>query len=88
MSAEHSKMVLFGKWLTLQVRDYQAALNGACSDYKVKDALIRIKYGNLEAFGQCLSVFSELFEGDTDKWIKSYLAELEMTEKGEKEDDQ
>ncbi len=88
--AEVDKFIAFGKWLNLQIQYYQESLNGICANSDKPESLIRIKYGNLEAYRECMISFTELYNEPLEKWISGRLPdeEVEQKEKENAEDNE
>lgn len=71
------KMAAFGKYLTMQVVRYREELHSVCANDKVGIETVKRKYGHLEAFTEVLNTFSELYNGDLEKFNVEYLNQKE-----------
>lgn len=71
--SDYDKMVAFGRYLTEGTIKYRAELMNLCQDVTKPIDAIRLKAGHTEAYAEILSVFSELYEGDLEKFKESYL---------------
>jgi len=67
------KMMAFGHWLTLKKAQLHTELFQVSTNANHSEAKIRVKAGHVEAYTQCLEVFSELYNGDLNKFEESYL---------------
>lgn len=71
--SETDKLIAFGQWLAAQVQHYENVLTSACADVDKPETLIRLKYGNLEAFRECMIAFTELYNEPLENWRKDRL---------------
>ena len=74
------KLMAFGQWLTEQTVQRGHELSAVCGNDKMELPTVKRKYGQLEAFTEILKAFSELYEGDLDKFRTSYLNETKENE--------
>jgi hypothetical protein len=71
--SDFDKMVAFGKYLTQGLIKYRDQLMSECSNIDRPIDAIRLKYGHVEAYTEILNVFTELYEGDIEKFKESYI---------------
>ena len=70
--SDYDKMVAFGRYLTETLIRRRDELMSNCSNIERPIDAIRLKYGHVEAYTEILNVFSELYEGDLEKFKESY----------------
>lgn len=70
--SDYDKMVAFGRYLTETLIRRRDELMSNCSNIERPVDAIRLKYGHVEAYTEILNVFSELYEGDLEKFKESY----------------
>ena len=71
--SDHDKMMAFGHWLTLKKSQLHDELFQTSVNAQRPPAAIRVKAGHIEAYNQVLEVFTELYKGDVNKFMESYL---------------
>lgn len=76
------KMMAFGSWLTAKKLQHGAELYSLSVNVKAPVDSLRIKAGHLEATQHILDAFTELYNGDLNKFMQEYLGQ-----KSEEEDD-
>jgi hypothetical protein len=85
--SEHDKMMAFGHWLTNRVEQQRIELFSLSINRKAPIDAIRIKAGHIEDSVAILSVFTELYKGDLNKFNVDYLgAKPEKEEEKESAD--
>jgi len=73
--SDMDKMMAFGSWLTQRKATFQAELCSLSIDRTKPIDAIRIKAGHLEATTQILKAFTELYQGDINKFLVEYLGQ-------------
>jgi hypothetical protein len=82
--SDFDKMVIFGRYLTQGLIKYRDQLMSNCSDISKPIDAIRLRSGHVEAYTEILNVFTELYEGDIEKFKEAYIEGY----KEEKEEDE
>ncbi len=73
----------FGQYLTEMSVRLEAELYSTCSNDKLELSTVKRKYGQLEATKVILKAFTDLYNGDTDKFKKEYLDEESDSDTGD-----
>lgn len=84
--SDFDKMVAFGHWLDLKREQTQAELFATAVSRLHTEATIRVKAGHVEAFTQTLAAFRELYNGDLNAFMTTYLGQEPEEEEESKED--
>lgn len=84
--SELDKMMAFGHWLSLKKQQLHSELFSAAVSRNHPESVIRVKAGHVEAFTQVLEAFSELYNGDLNKFMESYLGQEPEKEEESQED--
>lgn len=71
--SDHDKMMAFGHWLTERRAQFAAELSALGIDRTKPIDAIRIKAGHLECMQLTLQAFTELYNGDLEKFMQNYL---------------
>jgi hypothetical protein len=71
--SDFDKMVIFGKYLTEGLIKNRDQLMSTCAQVNNTSDAIRLKYGHVEAYTEILNVFTELYEGDLEKFKEAYI---------------
>jgi hypothetical protein len=82
--SDFDKMVIFGRYLTQGLIKYRDQLMSNCSDISKPIDAIRLRSCHVEAYTEILNVFTELYEGDIEKFKEAYIEGY----KEEKEEDE
>lgn len=72
--SDYDKMLTFGRYLTEGVIRYREELMSNCRDITRPIDAIRLKYGHIEAYTEILNAFTDLYEGDLEKFKLDYIA--------------
>jgi hypothetical protein len=85
--SDFDKMVAFGQYLTEGVVKYRSQLMSECANVTRSIDAIRLRSGHVEAYVEILNAFTDLYEGDIEKFKKSYFEGYkEEKEKDESQD--
>lgn len=86
--SESDKMLAFGAWLNAKKIQHANELYALSVNVKAPVDALRIKAGHMEATQHILVAFSELYNGDVNKFMVDYLGQVpeEDEDKESKED--
>jgi hypothetical protein len=71
--SEQDKLLAFGSWLSIRKLHVAQELFSVCLNTKLPPSALRIKAGHLEALQHVLDAFTELYNGDLNKFTAQYL---------------
>lgn len=73
--SDHDKMMAFGTWLTSRKLAVQAELYALGINYRTPVDALRVKAGHLEATMHILQAFTELYNGELNKFLEDYVGQ-------------
>lgn len=73
-------LIAFGQWLTERTVQLRAELLATCANDSLELPTVKRKYGQFEAFNECLKHLTELYEDGLEKFKANYLEEEEPKE--------
>lgn len=84
--SELDKMMAFGQWLTLRKSTVNSELFQLSVNANHTVDKIRVKAGHLEALQHVLEAFTELYNGDLNKFKEAHLGVKPESEEESQED--
>lgn len=73
--SEHDKMMAFGHWLQLRRENLKNELVALATDRAKPVDAVRIKAGHIEDCTHVLVAFTELYNGELNKFMEGYLGQ-------------
>ncbi len=73
--SDTDKMMAFGSWLTRRKLDLINELAQMSVNCKLPEGAIRVKGGAVEAVQHVLEAFTDLYKGDLNKFMVTYLGQ-------------
>ena len=85
--SDQDKMLAFGAWLNAKKLQHTNELYALSVNVKAPVDALRIKAGHMEATQHILVAFSELYNGDVNKFMVDYLGQAPEDEEKESKED-